>query len=86
LYNAQRGLYTFAAQLKISKPQACAIIADLYKVTVIDVRTIKMHGKIRRSGKRQAVRALPDWKKVIVRLKSGQSIEAFHATQEDAKK
>jgi large subunit ribosomal protein L23 len=44
-------------------------------VKVIDVHTMRMHRKSRRVGK--FVGRKPEWKKAIVRLAEGHSIEFF---------
>ncbi len=71
------GWYTFAVGAGARKEQIAAEIAKLYSVTVVDVRTIRMHGKTRRVGKKMSTIARPDWKKALVRLKSGQKIDVF---------
>jgi large subunit ribosomal protein L23 len=47
----------------------------LFNVTVVDVRTIRMPRKTRRVGK--FIGRKPEWKKAIVVLAEGQSIEFF---------
>lgn len=50
-------------------------IEDLFKVTVLKVRTINFMGKSRRVGRTSGKR--PDWKKAYVTLKEGDRIEFF---------
>ena len=50
-------------------------VEQLFQVKVIDVRTIRMPRKMRRVGK--FVGAKREWKKAIVQLAEGQSIEFF---------
>lgn len=83
---ASRGWYTFAAAVASSKPQIAQAIHDVYGVTVVDVRTLIMHGKERRAGKRMKRVRRSDWKKALVRLKEGQKIDAFEVTGETEKK
>lgn len=46
------------------------------EITVADVRTIKIHGKMRRVGQRKPGKR-PDMKKAIVTLAPGQIIEEY---------
>jgi len=50
-------------------------IEELFDVHVRKVRTIAMHGKIKRLGRFEGKRA--SWKKAIVTLKEGDAIEFF---------
>ena len=50
-------------------------VEDLFKVTVLKVRTINLMGKTRRVGRTMGKRA--DWKKAYVTLKEGDRIEFF---------
>lgn len=77
LSKAAAGWYTFAAHEASQKPVIAKAIEDLYKVDVTDVRTMIMHGKERRTGKRMKRVRRSDWKKALVRLKAGQKIDAY---------
>ena len=83
---ASRGWYSFAVKEASNKYEIAQAIADLYKVIVKDVRTMIMHGKEHRSGKRQKKIAKSDWKKALVHLKAGQKIDAFEVTGETKEK
>jgi large subunit ribosomal protein L23 len=72
-----KGWYTFAVSAAARKEQIAAEIAKLYNVKVVAVRTIRMHGKTRRVGRKMSTIARPDWKKALVQLKSGQKIDVF---------
>jgi large subunit ribosomal protein L23 len=50
-------------------------VERLFKVTVLDVRTQIVRGKLKRIGRFAGRR--PHWKKAIVTLKAGDSIEFF---------
>ena len=50
-------------------------VEELFDVSVKTVRTIAMHGKIKRLGRFEGKRA--SWKKAIVTLKEGDVIEFF---------
>jgi large subunit ribosomal protein L23 len=50
-------------------------VKKLFNVEVQDVRTILVRGKMKRIGRFAGMR--PHWKKAIVTLKAGQTIELF---------
>ena len=50
-------------------------VQDLFKVTVTEVRTLVMRGKVKRVGRFSGQR--PSWKKAFVTLKPGDNIEFF---------
>ena len=50
-------------------------VKKLFNVEVQDVRTILVRGKLKRIGRFSGMR--PNWKKAIVTLKAGQTIELF---------
>ncbi|MBD3347861.1 MAG: 50S ribosomal protein L23 [Candidatus Eisenbacteria bacterium] len=50
-------------------------VEELFDVAVADVRTMSVTGKIKRLGRFEGRRA--SWKKAIVKLKEGQTIEFF---------
>lgn len=77
---ASRGWYTFEASIDASKYTIATEISRVYKVNVVEVRTITMHGKVRRVGRKAIPTAKPDWKKAMVTLKKGQKIDAFEIT------
>ncbi len=77
---ASRGWYTFAADAAASKYDIATEISRMYKVNVVAVRTITMHGKVRRVGRKAIPTAKADWKKAMVTLKKGQKIDAFEIT------
>ena len=83
---ASRGWYSFAVKEASNKYEIAQAIRELYKVTVEGVRTMIMHGKEHRSGKRQKKIAKSDWKKALVHLKVGQKIDAFEVTGETKEK
>ena len=81
---ASRGWYTFAVAKHARKEAVAKLIERMYKVNVLSVRTIAMHGKMRRTGKKMIGKHKEDWKKAIVLLKAGQHIDAFEVTQSEA--
>ena len=64
--------YVFEVPRSSGKPDIKRSVEDIFKVTVERVRTIRMPGKFRRYGRGGGYRS--DWKKAIVTLKKGDSI------------
>ena len=83
---ASKGLYTFAVPPDARKQGIARTVNGLYDVNVQAVRVLIMHGKVRASGKRRTKTKRMDWKKALVRLKDGQTIDAFEVTGEGEKK
>jgi len=77
---AARGWYTFLVALLARKEDAAREISAFYKVTVVEIKSSRMHGKMRRVGKKMKYIKRPDTKKVMVRLVEGQKIDAFEVT------
>jgi len=71
----QDNKYTFIVPLRANKVEIRQAVEQIFKVKVLDVNTIRVMGKIKRMGKTQGKR--PDYKKAIVKLAPGQSIEFF---------
>ena len=67
--------YVFEVDKAANKLMIKSAVEDLFKVKVVDVRTIVMPGKIRRMGRNQGKTST--WKKAIVRLQKGESITMF---------
>jgi large subunit ribosomal protein L23 len=67
--------YVFKVDKKANKLEIKRAIEELFKVKVEDVTTMMMHGKPKRLGRFEGRRT--DWKKAIVRLKKGETIELF---------
>lgn len=83
---AAKGWYTFAVLPASNKAQVAGEITRLYGVNITAVRTVSVHGKTRRVGRRMLRTRKQDWKKAIVRLREGQKIEAFEVATEGEKK
>jgi large subunit ribosomal protein L23 len=69
----RRNTYTFEVAATANKVQIREAVQKVFKVTVTGVRTQTCHGKMRRMGR--SVGRTADWKKAIVRVKAGDSIE-----------
>jgi large subunit ribosomal protein L23 len=59
----------------VSKDQIRNVIEDMFKVTVVKVRTANFLGKERRRGRTTGRRL--NWKKAYITLKEGDRIEIF---------
>ena len=70
-----RGEYTFEVATDATKPAIRQAIEKLFGVKVTGVWTSNQRGKLRRVG--QGVGNRPNWKKAIVTLRDGDSIEIF---------
>lgn len=67
--------YTFEVDRRASKDEIKAAVKTLFGVDPIDVRTQNVRGKNKRVGR--SIGRRPNWKKAIVTLKEGQSIDLF---------
>ncbi|HJQ20875.1 MAG TPA: 50S ribosomal protein L23 [Gemmatimonadaceae bacterium] len=70
-----RGEYAFEVHPDATKPQIRTAIESLFGVKVTDVWTSNQRGKLKRVGRSAGRR--PNWKKAIVKLREGDSIEIF---------
>lgn len=67
--------YAFEVGPTANKIQIKAAVESYYGVSVEDVRTLVMRGKIKRHGRRSGKRK--NWKKAYVRVAPGQTINLF---------
>ena len=65
----------FEVDSKSNKHEIRDAVQSLYKVNVREVRTMMVHGKVKRMARGTVKRA--NWKKAIVTLKEGQKIDFF---------
>jgi large subunit ribosomal protein L23 len=70
---ADQNKYVFIVDNKANKIEIKRAVEQLFKVKVKDVHTMNMRGKVKRLGRFEGKR--PDWKKAIVELRSGETIE-----------
>ena len=70
-----RGEYTFVVHPDATKTQIRAAIEQLFGVKVTGVWTSNVRGKEKRMGK--TVGRRPNWKKAIVKLREGDTIDIF---------
>ncbi len=71
----QEGKYTFVVAKGANKIEIGAAVEEIFKVKVANVNTVCVLGKTKRMGRTQGKR--PDYKKAIVKLAPGESIEFF---------
>ena len=71
----QENKYCFRVAKDANKIEIKNAIEEIFKVTVINVNTVNVHGKMKRMGRTQGKAA--SWKKAVVTLREGDSIEVF---------
>ena len=71
--------YTFKVHKDAHKTQIRQAVEELFDVKVVGVNVIKMQPKPKRRGMIKGTR--PGWKKAIVELKAGDTIEIFEGAQ-----
>jgi len=70
-----KNAYTFEVNKKADKEMIRAAIEKLYNVKVLEVRTINVPGKPRRT--RSGEKTTSEWKKAVVQLHSDHKIDLF---------
>jgi len=70
---SENGQYAFRVTLDATKPEIKQAVEGLFGVSVMAVNTLVMKGKTKRFKGRPGQRS--DWKKAMVRLAEGQSID-----------
>jgi large subunit ribosomal protein L23 len=73
----EQNCYVFKVHPSANKIEIKKAIEKAFSVKVLDVKTINMKGKTKRLGRYQGRRS--DWKKAIVKLKQGDTIEIFES-------
>lgn len=73
MLKTQENSYVFKVYPGANKTEIAKEITALYGVRVEDVRIARIHSKKRRRGTRMGVK--PGYKKAIVRVKKGETIE-----------
>lgn len=71
----QENKYCFKVAKNANKIEIKNAIEEIFKVKVVDVTTLNVKGKIKRQGRTQGRTA--SWKKAIVALQDGDTIEVF---------
>lgn len=67
--------YLFSVAPDANRIEVKRAVQEIFHVKVKSVKTIVMHGKVKRMGVFEGKR--PDWKKAVVTLEEGQSIDLF---------
>ncbi len=65
--------YLFKVDRKASKSSIKKAVEELFDVSVLKINTVNVRGKVKRMGRYVGKR--PDWKKAIIKLPEGQTIE-----------
>jgi large subunit ribosomal protein L23 len=73
------GKYTFKVHPDAHKTQIRQAIEELFEVHVIRVNVLKVQAKPKRRGQIKGIK--PGWKKAVVQLKPGETIEIFQGAQ-----
>jgi large subunit ribosomal protein L23 len=71
--------YTFKVHKDAHKTQIRQAVEELFDVKVTNVNVVKVQSKPKRRGLHRGTR--PGWKKAIVQLREGESIEIFEGAQ-----
>ncbi len=71
--------YTFKVHKDAHKTQVRQAVEELFDVKVESVNIVKVQAKPKRRGVSRGLR--PGWKKAIVQLREGESIEIFEGAQ-----
>jgi large subunit ribosomal protein L23 len=74
-----RGTYTFKVHQDAHKTQIRQAVEQLFDVKVQRVNVIKVAAKQKRRGMFRGTR--PGWKKAVVQLRAGDTIEIFEGAQ-----
>ncbi|MEA5115470.1 MAG: 50S ribosomal protein L23 [Geobacteraceae bacterium] len=70
-----KGIVAFQVHRDANKLEIKEAAEKLFKVEVVDVRTVNVAGKVKRVGKNFGKRS--NWKKAYVTLKEGSSVDFF---------
>jgi large subunit ribosomal protein L23 len=74
-----RGSYTFKVHPDAHKTQIRQAVEELFDVKVERVNIVKVAAKPKRRGMHRGIR--PAWKKAVVQLRAGDTIEIFQGAQ-----
>lgn len=77
----KKNWYTFAVPVEKNKNDVKELIEKIFKVKVLDIKSLIVKGKNKRSLKSKKMRSFSDWKKIMVLLKEGQKIDLFDQAQ-----
>lgn len=77
----KKNWYTFSIPVGKNKNEAKEIVEKAFKVNVLDLKSLVVKGKNKRSLRSRKMRTTSDWKKIMVLLKEGQKIDLFDQSQ-----
>lgn len=83
---SQTGVYVFVVPKSASKPAIAGAVQAQFGVTVVDVNTVVVKGKAKRTvrkGGRPVAGRQSDIKKAYVTLKDGDTIAVFKAEEDE---
>ena len=69
------GQYVFKVDPRSNKIEIKKAVEEIFKVKVVNVNTVRINGKVKRMGRYEGKTS--DYKKAIVQLAEGDSIEIF---------
>jgi len=72
---SEQGRYVFEVDSDASKHDIAKAVEWAFDVKVVKVNTLTVPGKVKRYGRRPSKQ--PDWKKAIVSLQAGDTIQLF---------
>ncbi|MFQ5912980.1 MAG: 50S ribosomal protein L23 [Nitrospinota bacterium] len=73
--NEEANKVTFVVRRDANKIEIRRAVEEVFGVHVLEVRTLRVRGKVKRVGMRRGRR--PDWKKAVVTLREGDRIDLF---------
>jgi large subunit ribosomal protein L23 len=71
----EQNKYLFVVDKDSNKLEIKKAVEEIFKVKVRKITTMNIHGKVKRMGRFEGKR--PNWKKAVVQLVPGQTIELF---------
>ena len=78
-HQIQENRYTFKVHKDAHKTQVRQAVEELFDVTVTSVNIVKVQSKPKRRGMIRGRK--PGWKKAVVQLREGETIEIFEGAQ-----
>lgn len=70
-------IYVFKVNMSATKGSITKKLKDIFNVDVIDAKSLVVPGKVKRILKTRRFKKTPSWKKMVVKLKKGQTIDLF---------
>jgi large subunit ribosomal protein L23 len=67
--------YSFKVLRRANKYQVKEAVEKMFDVKVVDVKTVVVPGKVKKSGK--SLKKTSSWKKAYVKIADGQNLELF---------